>query len=83
MTAYLYPEFLVLITGIALGLVAVDGLMTLAGRREVISVADGRPLPLLHLGQGGRPGRDRGVGGYRHGKEGEDGKVGCSWGCVK
>lgn len=47
---YLDPMLLGGIAAVTFGLASIDGLVSLAGRSEILSGADGRSLPVLHLG---------------------------------
>lgn len=64
---HLDPTLLFHLEGVILGLGTIDG-DPLARRGQVVGAADGRPLPVLHLGERGWTGRRRGGGRERHQK---------------
>lgn len=71
---YLNPAFLLCIKGVIFSLGTIDS-NSLARRSDIISTADGRPLPILHLCECGWTRRRR--GGERHQKSrGAEQKVG-------
>ncbi len=84
--SYLKPCFVfVVAVGVFLGpaRAAVDGL-SLAGRRILLRISNGRPLPVLHLDDGGGMSRhDGGGGSNRHERDDGRGKGGLKGGVAR
>lgn len=63
---HLDPSLVLHVEGVITRLAAAIDLMPFAGRSEIIGVADGRSLPVLHLDDGRRRENGRGRSGNRH-----------------
>lgn len=71
---YFNPALLLHLRGVVLGLGSIDS-DPLARRCEIVGAANGRPLPVLHLGDCGGKRRCRGRGHRRHQKDANKGDL--------